>query len=216
MSAQEFIFSEYPEIDTPIASEHDEDEVGYWDPDEFDSKLISLLPHNWVSNFRAHEALEFFDVTDYISMAYRDLNKESIRAIMKLSIMSSSPEDLDGNGPIGVLQTLYDEKLQTIWSSNMMIYYQEIDHPHEQLNKVVFDGEMYKLTRSNKCKDPTRVLSLFCNEPAKKIQCAWKKYQQRRRDQASQLIQQKALEWLYRPGGPMMKKAETHFYTIAV
>ena len=98
MSAPEFIFSEYPEIDTPIVSEHDEDEVGYWDPDEFDSKLLNLLPHNWVSNFRAREALEFYDVSEYLSMVCVWLDKESIRTIMKLSIMFSSPEDLDGYG----------------------------------------------------------------------------------------------------------------------
>ena len=50
---------------------------------------------------------------------------------------------------------------------------------------------------------------------AEKIQSAWRKYQERKCDQASQIIQEKVLEWLYRPGGPMMEKAKARFYGTA-
>jgi hypothetical protein len=76
-----------------------------------------------------------------------------------------------------------------------------------------FDGEMYELTRSDECSDPGRILKLFCNEPARTIQRAWKRW---KRNRASQIIQQKFREWLYRPGGPMMKKIEEHFNQLAV
>jgi hypothetical protein len=77
------------------------------------------------------------------------------------------------------------------------------------MHKIEFDGKLYKLTCSDKCADSIRILSLFYNEPAKKIQRTWLKY---RRNQSARLIQQKVLEWLYRPGGSIMKRAELHFY----
>ena len=46
---------------------------------------------------------------------------------------------------------------------------------------------------------------------ATKIQRAWLKYRQRKRNRAIQIIQKRVLEWLYRPDGPMMKKSEKSF-----
>ena len=45
------------------------------------------------------------------------------------------------------------------------------------------------------------------------IQEAWRNFIERKRNHASQTIQQAILPWLYRPGGPMMKKAERRFYS---
>ena len=58
-----------------------------------------------------------------------------------------------------------------------------------------FDGKLYALICSDKCIDLHRILSLLYTKPA-------------------QLIQKKVLEWLYHPNGPIMKKAEKHFYSI--
>ena len=88
--------------------------------------------------------------------------------------------------------------------------------PRFQPHLAKFDGKLYTLTRSPECYDSERILKLFCTEPAEKIQFAWKNYLDRKRDQASRIIQEKVLEWLYRPGGPMMKKAEASFYFISI
>ena len=57
------------------------------------------------------------------------------------------------------------------------------------------------------CIDSERICNLF----ATKIQRAWLKYRQRKRNGAIQIIQPKVIEWLYRPDGPMMKKSEKRF-----
>jgi len=41
------------------------------------------------------------------------------------------------------------------------------------------------------------------------------KLQDKKRDQASRVIQKYVRDWLYMPGGPIMKKAETRFYITA-
>ena len=97
--------------------------------------------------------------------------KEDINYIMKLSIMNLYTDDDEdaGNNPYAILNVLHRMGFK-------------------------FDGEMYELTRSDECSDSERILELFCDEPARTIQRAWKRW---KRNRASQIIQQKFREWLY-------------------
>jgi len=169
---------------------------------------MKLLPHDWVHSFQAYEALEFYDLDDFIGMTLGKRTQESTRRIMELCIRASEPLDpsdceLDGSNPIAVLYTL--ERLYT----------SRVNIPRFRPYLVKFDGKLYALTRSPECFDSERILELFCTELAKKIQFAWKNYLDRKRDQASRVIQERVLEWLYRPDGPMMKKSEESFYSIS-
>ena len=151
-------------------------------------------------------------------MAYSESDNQTIRTIIEISIMASNPEteSYERGTPYAVLQTLYHKRVGIIRSVGKTIYKGSKGiipgRLQELVNKVEFDGKMYKLVCSDKCIDSVRILSIFCNEPAKKIQHAWLKYKNKRRNQSARLIQQKVLEWLYRPGGSIMKKAESHFY----
>ena len=51
-------------------------------------------------------------------------------------------------------------------------------------------------------------------QKATAIQATFKGYITRKKFNASRIIQQAVLKWLYRPGGPMMRTAERHFYSI--
>ena len=55
-----------------------------------------------------------------------------------------------------------------------------------QLLRAKFDRKMYELICSNKCIDSKRILGLFCDEPVKKIQHAWLRHRQWKRNRASQ------------------------------
>ena len=137
-------------------------------------------------------------------MTLRKRTQESTRRIMELCIRASEPMDgeIYGSNPIAILHTL------------KRLYTSRISIPRFRPYLVKFDGKLYALTRSPECFDSERILELFCTEPAKTIQYAWKKYQERKCDQASRVIQERVLEWLYRPDGPMMKKSEESFYSI--
>jgi len=228
MNTQEFIFSEYPEI--IIAPTHTE-EIGYFDnidlplymqdDEEYVSRIMRLLPRDWVISFRAYEGLEFYDIEDYISMVYSRLDKQTIRTILETSIMASHPEteSYKSGTPYAVLQILHRIRPdfirsigKEIYKSNKSIIPGRLQEVVNKMHKIEFDGKLYKLTCSDKCIDSVRILSLFCNEPAKKIQRIWRN---KRRNQSARLIQQKVLEWLYRPNSPIMKKAELHFYNKA-
>ena len=207
-----FIFSEFPNIDIfednfsevdpldIIAQEYSQ-EISYFDNTELPLymqpreniayNIIQLLPERWVNSFRAYEALEVLGIEDIIlyCIKSRQLDRKTLQTVIEFCIMSSDPNDTRWNSSYEVLSTLY-------------------------YIGVRFDTKLYALTCSNKCIDSLRILSLFCNKPAKIIQSAWLKYYQRKRDRASRLIQEKVLEWLYRPNGSKMKKAEKHFYSI--
>ncbi|CAI2198128.1 11917_t:CDS:2, partial [Funneliformis geosporum] len=76
----------------------------------FDYKIIRLLPRNWVSSFRAYEALEFFDVDDFVSMTYNHLSLEQTQSIMKVCIKSSCSEEVDDDIPYKVLKVIKSQK----------------------------------------------------------------------------------------------------------
>src|ERR1051325_4510564 len=164
----------------------------------FKRHILRLLPRQWVSDFRAYEALEFYDLDDFIGMTNTLRTEDANRQIMELCIKASNPLDweIEGSTPIAILKTIarFNNSFAPI--------------PRFKPYIIKFDGKMYELTRSNECLDSRRILKLFCTKPARIIQYAWKRYQQKRKDCASRVIQQKVLEWLYRPDGPMMKKSE--------
>jgi hypothetical protein len=161
------------------------------DPNEYVFEILDLLPQTWRYRFGADSALEFYGLEDYIMMTYRFIKEKDIQKIIALSIKFSRPETPEyyGNSPYAVLKML-------------------------KYKGAKFNGKIYKLTCSNQCIDSVRILKLFCTMSVSKIQYIWLKYRQRKYNKACQLIQQKVLQWLYRPGGPMMKKFETHFYSI--
>ena len=169
----------------------------------FVSGIMGLLPREWVIRFRAYEALEFYDLNDFIGMTTLYRTEEVNRQIMELCIKASEPLDCEraGSTPIAILTRL----------KNFNTSFARIPRFKPYLAK--FDGGLYALTRSQECFDSERILELFCTEPARIIQHAWLKYWQKRKDQASRVIQERVLEWLYKPGGPMMKKGETSFYS---
>ncbi|GBC13826.1 hypothetical protein GLOIN_2v1877637 [Rhizophagus irregularis DAOM 181602=DAOM 197198] len=51
---------------------------------------------------------------------------------------------------------------------------------------------------------------------AEMIQNAFRRYIERRNNKAARIIQKVAIPWLYRPGSPLMQKAERRFYCLAV
>ncbi|CAB4407447.1 unnamed protein product [Rhizophagus irregularis] len=51
---------------------------------------------------------------------------------------------------------------------------------------------------------------------AEMIQKAFRRYIERRNNKAARIIQKVAIPWLYRPGAPLIQKAERHFYRLAV
>jgi len=191
------------------------------DDEEYVSRIMRLLPRDWVISFRAYEGLEFYNIEDYISMVYSRLDKQTIRTILETSIMASHPEieSYESGTPYAVLQILHRIRPdfiafigKEIYKNNKSIIPGRLQEVVNKMHKIEFDRKLYKLTCSDKCIDSVRILSLFCNEPAKKIQRIWRN---KRRNQSARLIQQKVLEWLYRPDGPIMKKAELHFYNKA-
>ena|SRR2546421_8346 len=173
----------------------------------FVDRIMRLLPRDWVYSFQAYDALEYYSLDDFMKMTVTIRSEEVTRWIMELCIRTSEPLDQEwrsGNYPIVILRTL--QQLNAMY----------VKIPRFWSNIPKFDGKLYTLTRSPECYDSERILKLFCTEPAEKIQFAWKNYLDRKRDQASRIIQEKVLEWLYRPGGPMMKKAEASFYFISI
>ncbi|CAB4421996.1 unnamed protein product [Rhizophagus irregularis] len=56
----------------------------------------------------------------------------------------------------------------------------------------------------------------YYTQHAKTIQKAFRKYIERRNNKAARIIQKVAIPWLYRPGSPLIQKAERHFYCLAV
>ena len=164
----------------------------YYFRDTFGKQILNLLPQKWVYGFGAVEALGrgVFSLDDFIEMTYHFTPKEDINSITKLCIKISHPDDYYTNSPYSILN---------------MLHYMGFK----------FNGEMYELARRDKCEDSKRILRLICYEPATKIQRAWLRYRERRCNRAVRIIQQKAREWLYRPGGPMMKKFEEHFNQLA-
>ena len=131
MNTQEFIFSEYPEI--IIAPTHTE-EIGYFDnkdlplymqdDEEYVSRIMRLLPRDWVISFGAYEGLEFYNIEDYISMVYSRLDKQTIRTILETSIMASHPEteSYKSGTPYAVLQILHRIRPDFIRSIGKEIY----------------------------------------------------------------------------------------------
>jgi len=154
----------------------------------FVGDFLDLLPQNWVRGFRALQALEVYTLDDYIVMTYNLMSKENIQSIAKLCIINS--DRYIGDSPYEILNML-------------------------RFKGVKFNGELYELARSNECIDSERILNLFCDLPVTRIQRAWLRHRQRRRNRAVQIIQPKVQEWLYRPGGPIMKKIEKHFNELA-
>ncbi|GBC32455.2 hypothetical protein GLOIN_2v1877637 [Rhizophagus irregularis DAOM 181602=DAOM 197198] len=51
---------------------------------------------------------------------------------------------------------------------------------------------------------------------AEMIQNAFRRYIERRNNNTARIIQKVAIPWLYRPGFPLMQKAEQRFYRLAV
>ena len=168
--------------------------------------VIRQLPLHLVRTMNPHQSpLEVLDLNDIIDITFRNRIPEQTKEIMKICIRALEPEDdkWRGNTPYAVLGAL--KYLNTRFAL----------FPRASRYLVKFDRELYTLTRGPECQDSERILILFCTRPARIIQYAWKRYQKRKRDQASRIIQEYIRNWLYRPGGPMMKKAETSFYTIA-
>ena len=166
------------------------EEYGFLE-DSFIGDILNLLPQNWVREFGAVQGLEVFTLDDYIDMTYDLMSKEDINSIMELCIINSHPNDSSSNSPYNILYML-------------------------RAKGAKFNGEMYKLTRSDECDDFERIVNLFYTLPVTKIQRAWRQYRQWKRNRAVRIIQPKVKEWLYRPGGPMMKKFEKHFNQIAI
>src|SRR5579871_6380553 len=78
----------------------------------FDYKIIRLLPINWVTGFRAYEALEFYGVDDFVTMTYVYLSLEQVQSIMKVCIKSSRSEEEedDDDTPYEVLKAIKSQK----------------------------------------------------------------------------------------------------------
>jgi len=159
----------------------------------FVKKILDLLPQLWRRRFNADRALEVFTLDDFIDMTYGFMPKENINSIMRLCIEASHPDDesYDGNTPFATLSML-------------------------QYKGAKFNGELYKLTHSKKCIDSERILALFCDLPVIKIQRTWLRYHEWKHHRATQIISKKVKEWLYRPGGPMMRKFEKNFNQLAI
>ena len=56
----------------------------------------------------------------------------------------------------------------------------------------------------------------YYTQHAETIQKAFRRYIERRNNKAARIIQKVAIPWLYRPGSPLIQKAERHFYCLAV
>jgi hypothetical protein len=217
MDNQDFIFSEFPEIEednTPLPMPRI---IGYDELNElfprnkhlhsrifFVNIIMRLLPREWAISFQAYEALQFYDLVIFIGMTGTLRTEDVNRQIMELCIIASDPIDRerDGNTPIAVLSAL--KRFNTSFARI----------PRFKPYLAKFDGKLYALTRSQNCFDSDRILNMFCTGPARLIQYAWKRYWNKKRDQASRVIQQRVLEWLYRPDGPIMKRAETSFSNL--
>ena len=171
----------------------------------FTELVTRQLPLHLIHTMNPHQSpLEVLDLDDIINMTFRDRTPKQSREIMKICIRASEPEDNPfGSTPYMVLRAL------NYLNTRFALF------PRASRYLVKFDRDMYALTRSPECHDSERILEMFCTRPVRIIQYAWKRYQKRKRDQASRIIQEYVRNWLYRPGGPMMKKAETSFYTIA-
>ncbi len=149
----------------------------------FVGDILDLLPQGWVRESAV--AFVEFDLENLIDIAYHFTPKENINSIMEICIINSY-SDYPGDSPYNIL--------------NMLRY-----------KGAKFNEELYRLTRSDKCIDSERILALFCDLPVTKIQRAWLRYRKWKRNRAVQIIQPKIIEWLYKPGGPMMKKSEKSF-----
>jgi len=89
------------------------------------------------------------------------------------------------------------------------------DHWYFDSFRLFYDFEMHTFTLKNSpnIKD---VLRTFPRVNSIEISNEWhKRDDMNKRKNAAIKIQQKAIQWLYRPGKYFMKKAETHFYKTA-
>jgi hypothetical protein len=147
----------------------------------FIDDIMRLLPQNWVNSFQAYEALEFFDLEDFIGMTTTIRTEDINRRIMELCIKASDPLDCEryGSTPIAIL--IRFELINTSFA--------RIPRYRPYLTK--FDGKLYALTQSEECLDSERILVIFCTKPARIIQHAWLKY---RHDQASRVIQKDLMD----------------------
>src|SRR5436190_4403144 len=124
----------------------------------FKELIMRQFPAQWVASFDAYNALEVFDVDDFIDMTVRYRTPEQTRNIMELCIRTIEPEDwrVNGSNPYAVLNALKRSNVK----------YRLRRHLAE------FDREMYTLTRSNECHDSKRILEMFCTKPVRIIQYA--------------------------------------------
>src|SRR5687768_12856211 len=122
MSAQEFIFSEFPEIEEdntpppmftgrigiPIFLDDPFHDILHPVQINFKRLIMRLLPREWVISFRAYEALQFYDLEDFINMTHLLRTPESNRQIMALCLQASEPDDWEeyGSTPIAILSEL--------------------------------------------------------------------------------------------------------------
>lgn len=110
-----------------------------------------------------------------------------------------------------------DIKLKLLWDSSPIELLKEIKKIWESEYdiKLLYDSEMHAYTLQN-CPNIKEVLSLFphinSTELSKGLQ-EW--HNKNKRKNASIKIQHTFLQWLYRPGGDIMKNAESHFYKVA-
>lgn len=181
----------------------------------FAHKVLNLLPTQWVLDFRAYEMLSVFSLVCYINMVYNHLDKTQLEKIMKLCIetVNTQINQLDDDTPYAVLRAINKQKNAMDKLAHRL---KNTDTNPSKIQLVLdkgkFTGEMYALTRSRKCKNSNYILLMYCNEPAKRIQKAWQRYQQ---NKSARIIQSMVTKWLYKPDGIMMKKAEVHFYKMS-
>ena len=83
-------------------------------------------------------------------------------------------------------------------------------------DNTLYNCIKYYLGRKKKSKVCPDCLTKIC--PVLVIQHSWRHYYKvcKDRKNAAIKIQRIVLQWLYRPGGSLMKKAETHFYKTVV
>ena len=110
-----------------------------------------------------------------------------------------------------------DIKLKILWQSNPIELLKDIKKIWESEYdiKLLYDSEMHTYALQN-CLNIKEVLNLFPHMDSIELSEGLQKWHDKNKcKNASIKIQHAFLQWLYRPGGIIMKNAESHFYKLA-
>ena len=201
-------------------SEIDSDSINFYLEWYLDSKKIQQFQYNFLRELGVYieenesEMDNFLHLSDYMLNEFTPINFEYAQSFSK----ETYNEVLSYFKKFVKLCIQHaDIKLEILWQSNPIELLKDIKKiwKSEYDIKLLYDSEMYTYTLQN-CPNIKEVLNLFPHMDSIELSEGLQKWHNKNKcKNASIKIQHAFLQWLYRPGGIIMKNAESHFYKLA-